>query len=42
MIWKLVYRPFVKQDLQKAIQYYKLISLTLIKKDFAKLGEINL
>jgi mRNA-degrading endonuclease RelE of RelBE toxin-antitoxin system len=31
MIWKLVYRPFVKQDLQKAIQYYQVISPNLAK-----------
>jgi len=31
MKWKMVYRPFVKQDLQKAIQYYKVISPNLAK-----------
>jgi plasmid stabilization system protein ParE len=31
MKWKMVYRPFVKQDLQKAIHYYKLISPNLAK-----------
>lgn len=31
MKWKLVYRPFVKQDLQKAIHYYKVISPNLAK-----------
>ena len=31
MKWKMVYRPFVKQDLQKAIHYYKVISPHLAK-----------
>ncbi len=39
MIWKLVYRPFVKQDLQKAIQYYKLISPNLAKSFLIRVRE---
>ena len=31
MNWKMVYRPFVKQDLHKAIHYYKAISPNLAK-----------
>jgi plasmid stabilization system protein ParE len=31
MKWKMVYRPFVKHDLQKAIHYYKAISPNLAK-----------
>lgn len=31
MKWKLVYRPSVKHDLQKAIYYYKAISPDLAK-----------
>lgn len=31
MKWKMVYRPFVKQDLQKAIHHYKVISPNLAK-----------
>jgi hypothetical protein len=39
MIWKLVYRPFVKQDLQKAIQYYKAISPNLAKDFLSRVRE---
>lgn len=39
MSYKFVYRPFVKEDLQKAKEYYKAISPKLTKKFISRIRE---